>query len=120
MSENGSTKSTTRTSQSKIEVMKVTQAKKPLKETTVSDGSPIMQKAASRVASKRNKPQAGTSEHMAQFLVDFINECGGQTRLATLRRVALPRYQEKYHWHYTHLSRGTVLRLLRTVQGFLM
>ena len=106
MSQNGSTKSTTRTSQSKIEVMKVTQAKKPLKETSVSDGSPIMQKAASRVDSKRNKAQPGTSEHMAQFLADFINECGGQTRLATLRRVAFPQYQEKYYGQYTFLSKG--------------
>ena len=110
MSENGSTKSTTRTSRSKIEamkdVMKVTQTKKPAKETAVPDGSPIMQNAASRVASKRIPAQPGTSEHMAQFLVDFINECGGQTRLGALRRVALRQYQENFYGQYTFLSKG--------------
>ena len=106
MSGNGSTKSTTRTSRSKIEAMKVTQTKKPAKETAVPDGSPIMQNAASRVASKRIPAQPGTGEHMAQFLVDFINECGGQTRLGALRRVALRQYQEKYDGQYTFLSKG--------------
>ena len=110
MSGNGSTKSTTRTSRSKIEamkdVMKVTQTKKPAKETAVPDGSPIMQNAASRVASKRIPAQPGTSEHMAQFLVDFINECGGQTRLGALRRVALRQYQENFYGQYTFLSKG--------------
>ena len=106
MSENGSTKSTTRTSRSKIEAMKVTQTKKPAKETAVPDGSPIMQNAASRVASKRIPAQPGTGEHMAQFLVDFINECGGQTRLGALRRVALRQYQENFYGQYTFLSKG--------------
>ena len=106
MSENGSTKSTTRTSRSKIEAMKVTQTKKPAKETAVPDGSPIMQNAASRVASKRIPAQPGTGEHMAQFLVDFINECGGQTRLATLKKEAFRQYQEKYYGQYTYLSKG--------------
>ena len=106
MSENGSTKSTTRTSRSKIEPLKVTQTKKQAKETVISDGPPIMQNAASRVASKRIPAQPGTSEHMAQFLVDFINECGGQTRLGALRRVAFRQYQEKYYGQYTYLSKG--------------
>ena len=110
MSENSSTRSTTRTSRSKVEVMEVTQTKKPLKETAFSDGSPIMQKAASRVASKRNKAKPGTSKHMAQFLVDFINECGGQTRLATLRREAFRQYQEKYYGQYTFLSKAFLRR----------
>ena len=92
--------------QSEVDVLKVTHTKKPLKETVVSDSSSTKQKAASKVAPHIITAQPGTGKHMAQFLVDFINECGGQTRLATLRRVALPQYQEKYHWHYTHLSRG--------------
>ena len=43
---------------------------------------PSCKNAASRAASKRIPAQPGTSEHMAQFLVDFINECGrtNQTR----------------------------------------
>ena len=68
-----------------------------------STGLSPKQKAASKVAPHRITAQPGTGVHMAQFLVDFINECGGQTRLATLRRVALPQYQEKYHWHYTRV-----------------
>ena len=105
ISANGMTVSANRC-QSEVDVLKVTHTKKPLTETVVSDSFSTKQKAASKVAPNRIPAQPGTGEHMAQFLVDFINECGGQTRLATLRRVALPQYQEKYHWHYTHLSRG--------------
>ena len=103
MSKQDSTKAMTESAnrcQSGVEVSN------PLKEMTVRDSSSTKQKVASKVF--RITAQPGTGEHMAQFLLDFINERGGQTRLATLRRVALPQYQEKYHWHYTHLSRGSL------------
>ena len=106
ISANGIMTLSTNRCQSEVEVLKVTHTMKPLKETVVSDSSSTEQKAASKVAPHRITAQPGTGKHMAQFLVDFINECGGQTRLATLRREALSQYQEKYHWHYTHLSRG--------------
>ena len=75
MSGNSSTKSTTRTSRSKIEAMKVIQTKKPAKETAVSDGSPIMQNAASRVVSERNKAAsfAGSPEDVMEYLHNHLS-----------------------------------------------
>ena len=92
--------------QSAVGALKVTHTKKPLKETVVSDSSSTKHKTASKVASQRIPAQPGTSEHMAQFLVDFINVCGGQTRLATLKKEAFRQYQEKYYGQYTYLSKG--------------
>ena len=92
--------------QSEVDGLKVTHAKKPLRKTAVPDGSSTKNKTASKVAPHKIPAQPGTSEHMAQFLVDFINECGGQTRLATLKKEAFQQYQEKYHGQYTYLSKG--------------
>ena len=92
--------------QSVVDVLKVTHTKKPLKETVVSDRSSTKRKTASKVASQRIPAQPGTGEHMAQFLVDFINECGGQTRLATLKKEAFQQYQEKFCGQYTYLSKA--------------
>ena len=73
--------------QSEVEGLKVTHAKKPSQKTAVPDGSCTKNKTASKVAPHKIPAQPGTGEHMAQFLVDFINEGGGQTRLAILRKV---------------------------------
>ena len=89
----GMTESTDRC-QSEVEVSKMSHTMNPLKKVTIPDSSSTKQKVASKVFIIPAQP--GTGEHMAQFLVDFINECGGQTRLATLRREAFRQYQAKY------------------------
>ena len=99
ISEENSTESKTETvnrCQGRVELLEVSHTNETLKETAVSGSHSAKQKVTSEVAPKKITARPGTGEHMAQFLVDFINECGGQTRLATLRREAFRQYQEKY------------------------
>ena len=68
-----------------------------LKEMAVSDISSIKQKAASKVAPNKLSAQHSTCEHMAQFPVDSISECGEQTKLATLREGAPLKEKGRVH-----------------------
>ena len=94
MSENGSMESMTGMApRCQTEIIGI-HTKKPLKETSVSDITPTEQKAAGKVVPSGTSSQYNVGEHMAQFTFGFINECGGETRLATLREEALLREKD--------------------------
>ena len=110
ISEDDSTESKTETvnrCQTGMELLEASHTNETLKETAVSGSRSTKQKSASKVTPKKIPAQPGTGEHMAQFLVDFINECGGQVKLATLRSEAFQQYQAKYvQCTYQYLGKG--------------
>ena len=97
----------------------MSRTKKPFKVMAVSDFSSTEHQAAREMAS--NTTQHSTGEHMATCLVDFINECGGQTQPATLIEEAPLKkkdmMQEKKEKGLTEKERVEIEKKEATIKG---